>query len=408
MKRPFRLEVGCHLSYWNEFDRTARAGLAAVARIAAVALVSLAAALSSATAAASEAQLVYVGTYTDKDSRGIYRLRFDDASGRLTPDGVAAETESPSFLAANAEGRLLFAVNETSRFEGAPSGGVSAYALDPATGALTLRNRQASGGTSPCHLTLDRRERFLLVANYGGSAAVLPVAADGRLSPAVSRVDPKGRGPNARQEGSHAHGVYLDRADRRLLVPDLGLDQVLVYRFDDERGSLAPSDPPHASLAPGAGPRHLALSPDGRLVHSVNELDSTVTTFSYDEGTGRLDRRGTVSTLPPDFEGESYTAEIAVHPNGRFVYASNRGHDSIAVFGATGDTLTRQAVVPAGGRRPRHFAIAPSGRWLLVAHQDSGTIAVFRLDPATGALAPAGEPVPVPRPVCILFVPSRG
>jgi 6-phosphogluconolactonase len=262
---------------------------------------------------------------------------------------------------------------------------------------------------SPSYLTATTGEdgRFLFVANYGGSATVLPVAADGRLSPVVSRVDPKGRGPNARQDGSHAHGVYLDAADRRLLVPDLGLDQVLVYRVDGERGSVRPSDPPHGSLAPGAGPRHLALSPDGRLVHSVNELDSTVTTFAYDEGTGRLDRRGTVSTLPPDFKGESYTAEIAVHPNGRYVYASNRGHDSVAVFRAAGDTLTRQAVVPAGGRRPRHFTIAPSGRWLLVAHQDSGTIAVFRLDPATGALSPAGEPVPVPRPVCILFVPSR-
>jgi 6-phosphogluconolactonase len=388
-------------SFWNEWP-------AAVILPAALALLFLAALLPRAAKAASDGLLVYVGTYTDTDSRGIYRLRFDDASGRLTPDGIAAETESPSFLATSADRRLLFAVNETSRFEGAPSGGVSAYALDPVTGALTLRNRQASGGTSPCHLTLDRRGRFLLVANYGGSAAVLPVAADGRLSPVVSRVDPKGRGPTARQDGSHAHGVYLDLAERRLLVPDLGLDQVLVYRFDGERGSLAPSDLPHASLAPGAGPRHLALSADGRLVHSVNELDSTVTTFTYDEATGRLDRRGTVSTLPPDFKGESYTAEIAVHPSGRFVYASNRGHDSIAVFAATGDTLTRQAVVPAGGRRPRHFAIAPSGRWLLVAHQDSGTIAVFRLDPATGALVPAGEPAAVPRPVCILFVTTRG
>ena len=375
----------------------------------AVALVALAAVFPRAASAASDGLLVYVGTYTDKDSRGIYRLRFDDASGRLTPDGVAAETESPSFLATSADGRLLFAVNETSRFEGAPSGGVSAYALDPVTGALTLRNRQASGGTSPCHLTLDRRRTFPPRRELRGQRRR---AAGCRGRPPVAGRVPRGpEGPRSELRGrtdrTPTASTWTSRRGGSSF-PTSASTRSSSTASTASAASLAPSDPPHASLAPGAGPRHLALSADGRLVHSVNELDSTVTTFTYDEATGRLDRRGTVSTLPPDFKGESYTAEIAVHPNGRFVYASNRGHDSIAVFGATGDTLTRQAVVPAGGRRPRHFAIAPSGRWLLVAHQDSGTIAVFRLDPATGALAPAGEPVAVPRPVCVLFVPLRG
>jgi 6-phosphogluconolactonase len=367
----------------------------------------LLAALTGLASGAAPAEVVYVGTYTAGDSRGIYRFRFEDTSGRLVFEGLAAETPSPSFLTADPRGRLVFAVNENDSFAPGKSGGVSGFSVDARTGALTALNQQASGGASPCHLTLDAGRRFLLVANYGGSATVLPLSPEGRLLPVVSRVDPQGRGPHLRQDGSHAHGVYLDAANRRLLVPDLGLDRILIYRFDAQTGGLEPADPAFAATAPGAGPRHLALSPDGRYVHSVNELDSTVTTFAWDAEGERLELRGTAKTLPDDFRGESYPAEIAVHPNGRFVYASNRGHDSLAVFAvepATG-ALRRTAVVPAGGKRPRHFAIAPSGRWLLVAHQDSDTIAVFRLDPTTGGLEPAGEPAWAPRPVCILFLP---
>jgi 6-phosphogluconolactonase len=352
-------------------------------------------------------QVVYVGTYTDGDSRGIYRFRFDDTTGRLLAEGLAAETQGPSFLIADPQGRFLFAVNESDSFAGARSGAVSAFAIDKNTGALSLLNQQASGGAWPCHLTLDASGRFLLVANYGGSATVLPVSPEGRLSPLVSRVDPQGRGPHERQDASHVHGVYLTAANRRLLVPDLGLDRVLVYRFDPESGRLEAAEPPSAALAPGAGPRHLAPSPDGRFVYVVNELDSTVTTLACREDCGRLQAAGNVSTLPEGFRGENTTAEIAVHPNGRFVYASNRGHDSLAVFAVDAATgaLRRTAVVPAGGRQPRNFVIAPSGRWLLAAHQGSDTIAVFRLDRDSGRLTPVGEPVPAPRPVCLLFLP---
>ena len=345
---------------------------------------------------------VFVGTYTEKDSRGIYRFRFDDATGTLTADGLVAETKNPSFLTSDPKGRFLFAVNETD-----PSGGVSAFAVAPQTGALTLLNQQASGGGSPCHLTLDRTGRFLLIANYGGSAAVLPVGADGKLSPAVARVAPEGRGPQPNQDGSHVHGVYLDPANRLLLVPDLGIDKVLLYRFDAKTGSLTPADPPSAALKSGAGPRHLALSPDNRFVYVVNEIDSTVTTFAFDAVRGRLEARGSLSTLPAGFQGENTTAEITVHPSGRFVYASNRGHDSIAAFAGDASTgaLSRVEVVPVGGREPRHFVIAPSGRWLLAAHQKSDTIGVFRIDSATGRLTVAGTPVKAPRPVDIYFLP---
>ena len=347
-------------------------------------------------------QIVFVGTYTDKVSRGIYRFRFDDASGGLTPDGLAAETQNPSFLTSDPKGRFVFAVNEND-----PAGGVSAFAVAPQTGALTFLNKEASGGGSPCHLTLDRTGRFLLIANYGGSVAVLPVAPDGRLKPAVSRVAPEGRGPKPNQDGSHAHGVYLDPANRLLLVPDLGIDKVLIFGFDEQTGRLTAGNPPAGTLAPGAGPRHLALSPDGRFVYVVNENDSTVTTFAFDAGRGRLDAGGTVSTLPDGSAGENTTAEIAVHPLGRFVYASNRGHDSIAVFAvdATTGALRRVDVVPVGGREPRHFAIAPSGRWLLAAHQKSDGIAVFPLDPLTGRLAAPLATVKTPRPVDIFFLP---
>ncbi|HEY6548272.1 MAG TPA: lactonase family protein [Vicinamibacteria bacterium] len=355
--------------------------------------------------AAEPALGVLVGTYTDGDSRGIYRLRFDEETGRLDGLGLAAETASPSFLAVDPQGRFLFAVNENDKV--APgSGGVSSFAIEAKTGALRFLSQQPSGGAWPCHLVLDQTGRYLFVANYGGSATLLPVSAEGQLSPVVARVDPKGQGPHARQKGSHAHGVYLDATNRRLFVPDLGLDQVLVYAFDAAAAKLTPETPPFAAVAPGAGPRHLAWSPDFRFLHAVNELDSTVTTFAWDPAAG-LEPRGVVKTLPDDFRGESYTAEIAVHPNGRFAYVSNRGHDSLAVFAvdSSSGALRRTAVVPVGGKKPRHFAISPSGRFLLAAHQESNTISVFRLDPSTGSLTAVGSPVSVPRPVCILFLP---
>jgi len=362
--------------------------------------------------AAPKTLMVYVGTYTGEGSasKGIYPLRLDVATGALTPAGAPAESASPSFLALHPSGRYLYAVNEA----GGPKedGGVSAFAIDARTGGLRFLNRQSSRGGGPCHLALDAKGRHVLVANYGGgSVAVLPVLSSGALEPASSFVQHQGHSVDpGRQKGPHAHWVDLDRANRFAFVADLGLDEVLVYKFDPATGGLAPGTPPAARLAPGAGPRHAVFHPDGRRLYVINELQSTVTAFSYEPGTGALSELQTLSTLPPGYAGPSYTAEIAVRPDGRFLYGSNRGHDSIAVFAIDPGT---GRLTPAGhqstlGKKPRNFAIDPTGTYLLAANQDSDTIAVFRIDPAGGGLTAVGAPVGVPRPVCVLFVkPSR-
>jgi len=352
---------------------------------------------------------VYVGTYTDGTSRGIYRLTFDAATGTMTEPVLAVETKNPSFLALHPNGRFLYAVGETSSFEGAATGAVSAFAIDPKTGDLTLLNQQSSGGTGPCHLVVDKTGRNALVANYGGgTVAVLPIGPDGRLKPASSVRVHEGSGPNkGRQEKPHAHGIYLDAAERFAFSPDLGADRVFVYRFDAAKGTLEPQGA--APLDPGSGPRHLAFHPSGKSLYAINELLSTVTAFSYDADKGALAALQTLSALPAGFSGTSWTAEVAVSPDGRFVYGSNRGDDSLAVFAvdkATG-RLTPAGHAPVGGKNPRHFTIDPTGRWILAGHQGSGTVAVLRLDPATGMPALVGSPVKVDKPVCLLPVPKR-
>ena len=352
--------------------------------------------------------MVYVGTYTGgpSASKGIYRLRLDLDSGALTEAGPPTESVSPSFLALHPSGRYLYAVNET---DGPPKGegGVSAFAVDARTGALTPLNKESSRGGSPCHLALDARGRYVLVANYGGgSVAVLPVQPDGRLSPPTTFVQHEGHGADpGRQKGPHAHWVDVDKANRFALVADLGLDEVLVYKFDPAKGGLTPNQPPAARLAPGAGPRHAAFHPDGRHVYVINELQSTVTAFSYDPATGALGELQTLSTVPAGYTEPTNTAEIAVRPDGKFLYGSNRGHDSIAIFAVDAATgkLTAAGHQPTRGKKPRNFAIDPTGTWLLAANQDSDGIAVFRIDRASGALSPVGQPFSVPRPVCVLM-----
>jgi 6-phosphogluconolactonase len=366
-----------------------------------------------ATAAPSQTLMVYVGTYTGgtSASKGIYPMRLDLATGVLTEAGTPAESVSPSFLALHPSGRFLYAVNETGG-SAKEAGGVSAFAIDARTGGLTFLNRQSSRGGSPCHLALDAKGRHVLVANYGGgSVAVLPVQESGRLDGATTFVQHEGQSADpGRQKGPHAHWVDLDKANRFALVADLGLDQVLVYRFDPAKGGLTPHQPAAARLAPGAGPRHAAFDPGGRRVYVINELNSTVTAFSYDAGAGKLSELQTVSTLPAGFTGKSFTAEIAVRPDGKFLYGSNRGHDSIAIFAidpATGK-LTAAGHQSTLGKVPRNFAIDPTGAYLLAANQDSDTIAVFRIDKTSGGLTAVGPPISVPRPVCVLFVkPSR-
>jgi 6-phosphogluconolactonase len=358
----------------------------------------------------AETLLVYVGTYTGPKSKGIYVLRMDRASGALTAPEVAAEVANPSFLAVHPSRRFLYAVGEVGSFAGRKSGAVSAFAILPESGKLRLLNQQPSGGTGPCHLTVDRSGKNVLVANYGsGSVCVLPLGEDGRLAEPSEVIQHKGSGPDPkRQEGPHAHSINLDPAGRFAFAADLGLDKVLVYRFDAAKGSLAPNEPPAASVAPGAGPRHLAFHPTGRFAYVINEMASTITAFACDADRGILKEIQTVSTLPAGFGGNSSTAEVQVHPSGRFLYGSNRGHDSIAIFAIDAETgkLAATGHQPTQGRSPRNFGIDPGGTYLLAANQGSDTVVVFRIDPKTGELSPAGIKAQVASPVCVKFVPA--
>jgi len=352
--------------------------------------------------------LVYVGTYT-KASKGIYAWRLNTATGQLQPLGLAAETTNPTFLAVHPSRRFLYAVSEVSSFQGQKSGAVSAFAIDPKSGKLSFLNQAPSRGAGPCHLTVDSRGRNLLVANYGsGSMAVLSISDDGRLREASdfvqhhgSSVDPK------RQQGPHAHSVNLSPDNRFAIVADLGLDQVLVYRFNPAYSALGANEPPFAKVNPGAGPRHFAFHPSGKFAYVINELQSTVTAFTWAADAGTLSEIQTISALPKDFSGESYCAEVQVHPGGRFLYGSNRGHDSIAVFAideAKG-TLTPVEHVSTQGKWPRHFGIDPSGTLLLAANQNSDNITVFRIDAKTGRLQATGQSLEAGSPVCVKFVP---
>ncbi len=351
---------------------------------------------------------VFVGTYTGKESKGIYRLALDLESGSLGQLELAAELENPSFLAIHPSQEFLYAVNEVSQFGNKPSGSVTAFKLDPATGKLTKLNEQASGGVGPCHLVVDAEGKHVLTANYGsGSAAVIALQADGSLGEITSVSQHHGTGPNKdRQEGPHAHSINLDKANRFAFAADLGLDKVMVYHYNARKGSLKPNNPPDFRTAPGAGPRHFAFHPSGKFAYVINELNSTVTALSYDYERGVLKEIQTITTLPANFKGANGCAEVQVHPSGKFLYGSNRGHDSIAIFEID---QTTGKLKPRGqqGRRirtPRNFGIDPTGRYMIVANQDSNSLVLFHIDPATGVLDPAGGDVSVGRPVCIKMV----
>ncbi len=350
--------------------------------------------------------LVYVGTYTGPKSQGIYAYRLDLNTGHCTPLGLAAEVKSPSFLAVHPNRKFLYSVNETDGNQGS----VSALEIDPKSGKLTLLNQQSSQGAGPCHLVVDKSGRSVLVANYGGgSVAALPVSADGRLAPAASTVQHSGKSVNpSRQEGPHAHSINVDPTNRFAVAADLGLDKVLVYRFDPATSRLEANDPPSASVKGGSGPRHFAFHPSGKFGYVINEILCTVTAFAYDSANGRLTELQTISTLPNGemLMPEYSTAEVQVHPSGKFVYGSNRGHNSITVFAVdqAKGTLSWIDNTPTGGKTPRGFGIDPTGRFLLAGNQDSDTIAVFRIDPTSGRLTDTGEKLEVGSPVCVKFV----
>jgi 6-phosphogluconolactonase len=378
-----------------------------------VSLIVLAAAAGTTTqaAAADGAWLVYFGTYTTGSSRGIYVASFDAATGRLGAPRLAAETPSPSFLALHPSRPLLYAVNEVNEFEGEKAGTVSAFAIDPASGDLKPISRASSRGTGPCHLAVDRSGRNVLVANYGGgSVASLPLRPDGGVAASTAFVQHKGGSVDPRrQTAPHAHMVETDPKNKFALVADLGLDQMLVYKVDAKRGLLQAATPAHAKVEPGSGPRHFAFSPDGRDVYVLNEMLITIMGFRYKSG--GLTSFQTVEAMPGGAKpgaGDS-GAEIMVHPSGRFVYASLRGPDSIAVFSreaATGK-LALVEHVPSGGRTPRAFAIDPSGRYLLAANQRSDQVAVFAIDLSTGRLKSTGQTIDVGAPVSVAFFRAR-
>lgn len=354
--------------------------------------------------------LFYVGTYTEDGthSKGIYAYTYDASTGAIASLGVAAETTNPSFVAVSPDGRFLYAVNEVGNYKGPNSGGVSAFAVDRATGKLTFLNEVPTRGADPCYITVDKTGKFVLVANYtGGSVAVFPVLDDGKLNEATAFVQHTGKGTNPeRQEGPHAHSIDLSPDNRFAFVNDLGLDEVLVYKFDSAKGSLAPNDPPFAKLDAGAGPRHFALSPSGKFAYVVSEMGRSVTVFSNDAASGRLQRSQTISTLPKDFTGRNDDAEIEIHPSGKFLYASNRGNDSIALYAVDPEkgTLALVEITSTGGKEPRSFEIDPTGKVLFAANQKSDNIVVFRIDEKTGRLTPTGKVLNVPSPVCVKFL----
>jgi 6-phosphogluconolactonase len=356
---------------------------------------------------------VYVGTaiYEGQSSKNLYRCRFDAATGKLSSLEVAAETINPGFVAIHPNGRFLYTTNEVGNYKSYKGGAVSAYALDRTTGQITFLNDVFSGGANPAHLTIDKTGRYVLAANYyGGKAGAFPILEDGRLGEASSFVHLDGSSVNKeRQDASHPHSVYVSPDNRFVLVPNLGLDKVLVYRFDATNGQLTPNDPPFASVNPGAGSRHLAFSKNGKFVYVIDELQSTISAFSYDARRGVLHPLQTISTLPKDFKGENTDAEVEVSSDGKFLYNSNRGHDSITVFGINPQkgTLTPLEHVPTQGKTPRHFAIDPTHSYLLVANQDSNNIVVFRVDTKSGRLTPTGEELKLSSPTCIVFVAAK-
>lgn len=350
---------------------------------------------------------VYFGTYSGQKSKGIYVSRFDSVSGEMSVPELAVEATNASFLAVSPSvstngTRFLYAVSEVD------AGKVTAYIIDNKTGRLTLLNAQSSHGKDPCHLSVDKSGKWVFVANYGsGSVAVLPVKPDGSLAEATNVIQNAGSSVNkSRQEGPHAHWVGMAPQSSFLFCCDLGLDKLVAAKFDSTNGVLLKNLPVFTSLKPGAGPRHMVFSPDDRFAYVINELDSTVSVFSFTPGSGKMTAVQTVRTLPSGFTGVNYPAEVEVHPTGRFLFCSNRGHNTLAMYQIDKQTgkLRPMGFVPTEGKTPRHFAIDPLGNWTVVANQDSDSVVIFRIDERLENLM-FMEKVDVGSPVCIKFVP---
>ncbi|MBM3738002.1 MAG: lactonase family protein [Acidobacteria bacterium] len=344
---------------------------------------------------------VYVGTYSPKEGEGIFHATLDTRTGVLGPLRPAAGAKSPAALAIGPGGKFLYATTIVPDEQGKPTGGVAAYAIDGATGALREIDSRRSGGTGPCYLSVDGEGKVLLVSHCGtANVACLPLRADGRFGEAATVIQHEGKSENS--EGKpQAHSIIVAPGNRFAIAGDLGLDRLFVYGLDAARGRMAPHQLPFARVPTGAGPRHLAAHPSGRFIYSINELDNTVTALRFFKESGKLEALQSLSALPADFKGESYTADIQAHPGGRLVFGSNRGHDSIAAFRVEPGTGRLQSIgqTPSGGKFPRSIAIHPSGGFLFVANQKSDRLSIFRIDSATGRLDSTGQEIPVPQPV---------
>jgi len=366
---------------------------------------------ASLASAAEQSYRVYVGTYTDKDSKGVYAFRFDAASGEFGQVELAANTPNPSFLAVDQSGAFLYAVNEVDAFDGSNTGAVSVFANERDTGELKLLQQVSSAGAGPAHISLDKSGHYVLVANYdGGNIAVFPVQSDGRLGPRTAFFQYTGSSVNKeRQSAPHAHEIETSNDNRFVFVPDLGTDELMIYRFNSANGSLAPNYPGFVRVGPGSGPRHFAIAPSGKFIYLVNELSSTVIVFSFKPSSGQLRQQQTISTLPVGFELENTTAEIAVDAAGKTLYVSNRGDDSIAVFAINSHDgrLSLLQRVATGGKEPRHFTLDPTGKWLLAANQNSDTINLFAVDATNGRLTATPHIVRVPTPTCVVLQPLQ-
>jgi 6-phosphogluconolactonase len=360
----------------------------------------------TASAARAAGTLVYLGTTTEKTSEGIYVSRFDSETGVLSPATLAAKIANPTFINFHPSKPVLYAIGETKTTEGKTRGHVASFAVDCATGKLTPLNQQPGGGDALCYVLVDATGRVALTAAYrDGYVAAHPLRDDGSLGEYTSLVRHSGSSIHPRQKSPHAHNIDLDPANRFALVADLGTDQVHTYQLDTAKATLTPQPAPYATK-PSAGPRHLAFDSSGRHVYIVNEIDSTLTLADYDSATGRLTEKQTLPLLPPDFKALSTASEVVIHPSGKFLYASNRGHDSLALFALAPDTGRMKFVeyMREGIKHPRHFAIDPTGRWLLCANRDADTVTVYRIDPADGRLTMTKSEAKVPMPTCVKFM----
>jgi 6-phosphogluconolactonase len=347
--------------------------------------------------------ILYVGSY----GKSVMAYRFDAATGQLQTIGMTGEVVNPSFLAADKDFRYLYAVSEV---EGG-TGAVAAFSIDRSSGSLHALNTQPSGGVAPCHLAVDKDSKMLIVANYGtGGVSAYPIGANGRLGEMSSLMTAKGSGPNTdRQDGPHAHEVVISSDNRIAYVPDLGLDQIRMYRLDPSTAKLTPNDPPFAKQSPGMGPRHLAFTPDEKFAYVMNELKSEVSVFARDAATGNLTKIQDVSSLAPGYAGENGPAEILVDSQGKFVYATNRGEDTIAVFAInpSDGKLTLVQSISAEGKSPRGLEIDPTGSFIFAGNQKTDNFVIYHIDKNTGKLTATGQVMHMPSPVAFLFVPVK-